>query len=86
MKPKTLPSEPALSKYPRIWKCFIIILTALVIADVSIPNAATAHMAAETYFWFFPMVGLASSLVLIFVARALGKLLKRREDYWEGHH
>lgn len=64
-----------------IWKIFIAVLALTVAAQLFVESHP--HFAPERLFAWNALYGFLACAVLILVARALGLLLKRREDYYD---
>ena len=64
-----------------IWKAFIAVLALTVIAQLFIE--AHPHFALERLFAWNALYGFLACAALILVAKALGFLLKRRDDYYD---
>ncbi len=64
-----------------MWKIFIAVLAATVAAQLFIESYP--HFAVERLFAWNALYGLLACAALILVARALGLLLKRRDDYYD---
>ena len=64
-----------------MWKIFIAVLAATVAAQLFIDSHP--HFAVERLFAFNALYGFLACAALILVARALGLLLKRRDDYYD---
>jgi hypothetical protein len=64
-----------------MWKIFIAVLAATVAAQLFIESHP--HFAVERLFGWNALYGLLACAALILVARALGLLLKRRDDYYD---
>ena len=64
-----------------MWKIFIAVLAATVAAQVFI--ASHPHFAVERLFAWNALYGFLACAALILAARALGLLLKRRDDYYD---
>jgi hypothetical protein len=64
-----------------IWKTFISVLALTVVAQLFIE--AHPHFAVERLFAWNALYGFIACAVLILLARALGVLLKRRDDYYD---
>ena len=66
----------------RLWIAFIAVLAATVSAELFIEHEA--HFGFDATLGFHAWYGFASCAVMIVVAKLLGFLLKRRDDYYEG--
>lgn len=64
-----------------MWKIFIAVLAATVAAQLFIESHP--HFAVERLFGWNALYGFLACAALILVARALGLLLKRRDDYYD---
>ena len=64
-----------------MWKIFIAVLAATVAAQLFIDSHP--HFAVERLFAWNALYGLLACAALILLARALGLLLKRRDDYYD---
>lgn len=64
-----------------MWKIFIAVLAATVAAQLFIESHP--QFAVERLFAWNALYGLLACAALILVARALGLLLKRRDDYYD---
>jgi hypothetical protein len=63
-----------------IWKIFLVALAASVLAQLLVE--AHPHFAFEGWFGFGALYGFLACAALILIAKALGALLKRRDDYY----
>jgi len=63
-----------------LWRLFAIILALTVLAQALID--VHGHFGPDGWFGFNAAYGFASCVVMIVVARALGGLLKRPDDYY----
>lgn len=64
-----------------IWKAFIAVLALTVAVQLFIE--AHPHFAVEGLFAWNALYGVVACAVLIILAKALGFLLKRRDDYYD---
>lgn len=64
----------------RLWQAFIAILVLAVLAQLAIEPQA--HFALERWFGINAAYGFLACAALILIAKALGVLLKRRDDYY----
>lgn len=64
-----------------IWKIFIAVLALTVAAQLLVE--AHPHFAPERLFAWNALYGFLACAVLILLAKALGLLLKRRDDYYD---
>jgi hypothetical protein len=65
----------------RLWIAFIAILAATVLAGLFVD--LHPHFAVEALFAFNAWYGFAACAALIFGAKAIGLVLKRRDDYYD---
>ena len=64
-----------------LWIAFAITLTALVLADFLIhPHPV---FGPDATFGFYAWYGLLTCMAMVLVAKALGVILKRRDDYYD---
>ena len=64
----------------RLWQVFIAILAASVLAGFAVHEEP--HFAVERMFAAYAVYGFAACAALILIARAVGLLLKRPDDYY----
>ena len=64
-----------------LWRAFIAVLVLTVLAELFV--AHEAHFALERLFGFNALYGFLACAGMILFAKALGLLLKRRDDYYE---
>lgn len=64
----------------RLWRGFLAVLVLTVLAELAVDLHAA--FAIESLFAFNAWFGFLSCAAMIVVARALGLLLKRRDDYY----
>ena len=64
----------------RLWQVFIAILAASVLSEFAVHEEA--HFAVEGVFGAYAIYGFAACAALILIARAIGLLLKRPDDYY----
>jgi hypothetical protein len=64
-----------------IWKVFLAVLALTVLAQFAIESHP--HFAVERLFAWNALYGFLACAVLILLAKALGLLLKRRDDYYD---
>ena len=64
-----------------LWRAFIAVLALTVAAELLL--AHEVHFAVERLFGFNAVYGLLACAGMILFAKALGVLLKRRDDYYE---
>jgi len=67
-----------------LWRGFIAVLVLTVAADFFVTEEA--HLGIETSFAFNAWYGLLACAAMIAVAKALGLLLRRPDDYYERDH
>jgi len=65
----------------RLWQAFIAVLVLTVLAEFAVQ--AHPHFAIERLFAFNALYGFLACAALILVAKALGLLLKRKDDYYD---
>lgn len=65
----------------RLWAAFIAVLVLTVLAQLAVE--AHPHFAIERLFAFNALYGFLACAALILVAKALGLLLKRKDDYYD---
>ncbi|MEX2164041.1 MAG: hypothetical protein WD823_07335 [Sulfuricaulis sp.] len=65
----------------RLWVVFIAVLTATVIADLVIHRHA--YFVTDGTFAFYGWYGFATCVGLILIAKLLGVMLKRKDDYYD---
>jgi hypothetical protein len=64
----------------RLWQVFIAMLALTVLAQFVID--VHAHFEVERVFGAYAIYGFAACAALILIARAIGLLLKRSDDYY----
>lgn len=64
-----------------LWFVFIVILAATVLADLFVDHHG--KFTVDGTIGFYAWYGFLSCVVLVFVARALGAILKRPADYYD---
>jgi hypothetical protein len=64
----------------RLWIAFLAALALTVLAELAVE--AHPHFELERLFAFNALYGFLACAALILLARALGLLLKRRDDYY----
>jgi hypothetical protein len=64
----------------RLWLAFIAVLVATLLAQLAVP--VHPHFAVERLFGFNAIYGFLACAALILIAKGLGVLLKRRDDYY----
>jgi len=67
----------------RLWNGFLFVLALLVVAEIGI--GLKPHFAIDALYAFHAWYGFLACAVLIALAKALGLLLKRPDDYYERH-
>ena len=79
MRPHWL-DEPR--KVRLLWRGFLAVLAATVLAELAV--ALHPHFSVESLFGFHALYGFLACLAMIVVAKGLGLLLKRPDDYYGG--
>ena len=64
----------------RLWQIFVAVLIATLLAQLAVE--AHPHFAFEALFGFNALYGFFACAALILVAKGLGVLLKRDDDYY----
>lgn len=64
----------------RLWQIFFAVLIATLLAQLVVE--AHPHFAFEPLFGFNALYGFVACAALILLAKGLGVLLKRRDDYY----
>jgi hypothetical protein len=64
----------------RLWQVFVAILALAVLAELFVSHET--HFAVEQAFGAYAIYGFAACAALILIARAIGVLLKRPDDYY----
>jgi hypothetical protein len=72
-------SRPATIR--RLWQLFALILAGTVLVQLAIP--IEGHFGIDGWFGFAAAFGFLSCVAMVFGAKALGVLLKRRDDYYD---
>ena len=67
-----------------IWRVFIAVLVATVLAQLAIK--VKGYFGVDGWFGFGAVFGFLSCLAMVLVAKGLGFVLKRDEDYYSGDH
>lgn len=68
-----------------LWRIFIAVLVVLVLAQVFI--YVKGYFGVDGWFGFGAVFGFLSCLAMVLVAKGLGVVLKRSEDYYDdGEH
>lgn len=65
----------------KLWAGFIAVLAATVLADLVIHRHA--YFAIDGTFAFYAWDGFASCVGMILIAKLLGVMLKRKDDYYD---
>ena len=65
----------------RLWRLFLAVLVATVLAELVI--ALHPHFEVEALFGFHAWYGFIACAAMILAAKGLGLLLKRRDTYYE---
>ena len=65
----------------RVIQCFYISLGLLLVIELFVPKHG--HFAWEDMFGFFAVYGFIGCVSLIFIAKGLRWLVKRKEDYYD---
>ena len=68
------------STIKKLWIVFIVILAATVVAQAFI--YVKGYFGPDGWFGFGAVFGFLSCLVMVIVAKLLGYILKRKEDYY----
>lgn len=66
-----------------LWWAFGVILLLTVVGQLAIP--VKGHFAVDGWLGFGAGYGFASCLIMVLVAKVLGWLLKRPDDYYDEH-
>jgi hypothetical protein len=64
----------------RLWQVFIAVLSATVLAELAVEKHP--HFAVESLFGFNALYGFLACAALILIAKGLGLLVKRKDDYY----
>ncbi len=64
-----------------MWIVFIVVLALTVAGDFFVEHHP--HFGIDGTFGFGAWYGFVSCVLLVFLSKALGKVLKRRDDYYE---
>ena len=67
-------------KIRRLWQAFVAVLALSVLAQLAVEPQP--HFALESWFGFNALYGLLACAALILIAKGLGLLLRRRDDYY----
>lgn len=65
----------------KLWIALYAVCAVLAIADLLLPPVP--HFAFDGFIGFYPLLGLASSAVLILLSKVAGFFLKAPENYYE---
>jgi hypothetical protein len=65
-----------------LWRGFLAVLALTVLAELVV--ALHPHFGVDSLFGFHALYGFLACLAMIVVAKALGAVLKRPDDYYEG--
>ena len=65
-----------------LWRGFLAVLAATVLVELAV--TLHPHFSVESLFGFHAAYGFLACLAMIVVAKGLGVLLKRRDDYYGG--
>lgn len=65
-----------------LWRGFLAVLAATVLVELAV--ALHPHFSVESLFGFHALYGFLACLAMIVVAKGLGLLLKRPDDYYGG--
>lgn len=65
-----------------LWRAFLAVLAVTVLVELAVP--LHPHFGVDGLFAFHAVYGFLACLVMILVAKALGLILKRPDDYYEG--
>ena len=65
-----------------LWRGFLAVLALTVLAELVV--ALHPHFGVDSLFGFHALFGFLACLAMIVVAKALGAVLKRPDDYYEG--
>ena len=64
-----------------LWIVFIVVLALTVLADLFVEHHP--HFGIDGTFGFGAWYGFISCVIMVFFSKALGRLLKRRDDFYE---
>jgi hypothetical protein len=64
-----------------LWRIFIVVLAVTVLAQLILP--VKGYFGIDGWFGFGAFYGFLACLAMVLVAKALGFLLKRDEDYYQ---
>ncbi len=65
-----------------LWRGFLAVLALTVLAELVV--TLHPHFGVDSLFGFHALFGFLACLAMIVVAKALGAVLKRPDDYYEG--
>jgi hypothetical protein len=65
----------------RLWVGFAVVLALIVLAQAIVP--IKSHSSLDGWPGFAAAYGFIACVVMVLVAKALGALLKRRDDYYD---
>ncbi len=65
-----------------LWRGFLAVLALTVLAELVV--TLHPHFGVDSLFGFHALYGFLACLAMIVAARALGAVLKRPDDYYEG--
>jgi hypothetical protein len=65
----------------RLWAGFVVVLAATVLAQIVVP--IRGYFGIDGWPGFAAGFGFLSCVVMVLLARALGVLLKRKDDYYD---
>lgn len=66
---------------PRLWTWGAAVLLVLVLAELFV--SLYGHFGFADWFGFHALYGFASCVAMVFIARAFGRMVRRREDFYE---
>lgn len=64
-----------------LWRLFLVVLALSILIELVVP--LHPHSTVDALFGFHALYGFFACVAMIVVAKALGYLLKRRDDYYE---
>ena len=64
-----------------LWRLFLVVLALTVLVELAVP--LHPHFRVEALFGFHALYGFLACLAMAVVAKVLGALLKRRDNYYE---
>lgn len=65
----------------RLWVVFVVVLALTVVVQLVVP--VEGHFGVDGWFGFAALFGFFACVVMILVAKALGLVLKRPDDYYD---